>query len=443
MVMPKKLNFVWLVGIFLALIYYFLGLKFFAAALVGVCGFVMVLYDVKIGLFTAAFIYPFLPDAIGLVMLLAMGFFVLLRAILFKEHFEVMDLTLPIALFAFVAIFSTLTSVEPMGSIRDLALNAAGLSFVFAMTNSIKNKKELNGFISVFMLSALIVALIGIVQKFTGVQMRPEWLDTENNTDIAVRVYSVFYNPNILAEYLVMLTPIAVGLSWHTKSLRKKLVFMAATAILLICLLLTLSRGGWVGILFAALTFVILVDRRLLLLAIPIGFGGLMFLPTQMLNRILSIGSTIDSSNSYRIKIWNITMDVIRDNLVGGVGFGYIPFKKTFETYIRTMPIYHAHNTYLEVAAEIGIAGLFIFILFLFSTIKYAYINLVKSTDKYFRYIGAGLCASVVGIMAHGLVEHFLYIPRIIFTFWIIIGIIFTSIKIEKAENTKNIDITD
>ncbi len=440
MVIPKKLNFVWLMAAFLAIIYYYFGFKFFAAGVIAVCGFIMVIYDVKIGLFTSALVYPFLPDAVGLLMLLSMGFFVLVRSILFKDKFEVMDLTLPIGLFAFVAIFRTITSIEPMGSLRDLGLNAAGLSFVFAMTNSIKNKKELNAFISVFLVSALFVGLLGVYQKFTGVQMRPEWLDVENNTDIAVRVYSVFQNPNILAEYLVMLIPLAVGITWHTKSMRKKFVFLIATGILFLCILLTLSRGGWVGLGFAALMFIILVDRRLFLLAIPVGIGGLSFLPKQVLNRILSIGSTVDTSNSYRIKIWEITMDVIRDHKVGGVGFGYIPFKSTFETYIRTMPIYHAHNTYLEIAAEIGIAGLFIFMLFMLSTLKYAYINLVKSTDKYYKYIGAGLCASIVGIMGHGLVEHFLYIPRIIFTFWIIIGIIFTAIKIQKKENKEVIE---
>ena len=187
----------------------------------------------------------------------------------------------------------------------------------------------------------------------------------------------------------------------------------------------------------ATLAFVLLVDKRLLLLGVPIILGGLAFLPQKVLDRITSIGSTVDTSNLYRIKIWHITMDVIRDNLIAGVGFGYMPFKDTFERYIRTMPIYHAHNTYLEVAAEIGLIGFIFFMLLLLSTLKYAYVKLVKSEDKYFKYLGAGLFASIIGIMGHGLVEHFLYIPRIIFTFWIVLGIIFTAIKVEKDERKK------
>ena len=102
------------------------------------------------------------------------------------------------------------------------------------------------------------------------------------------------------------------------------------------------------------------------------------------------------------------------------------------------MPIYHAHNTYLEVAAEIGLIGFIFFMLLLFSVLKYNYVNLIKSEDKYYRYLGAGLYASIIGIMGHGLVEHFLYIPRIIFTFWIIIGITMTAIRIKKSEREKS-----
>lgn len=437
MVKSKKINFILLSAVFLSLIYYFLGTKLFLAAFLGISGLLLVIYDIKIGLFAAAFLYPFVPDALGLIMLLSMGFFVLLRSFLYKESFTVGERTVPLFIFAFIIAFSTITSIDPSGSLRDLALNAAGISFLFAMTNSIKTKEGLNAFISTLLLSALLVALLGVVQYFTGVQMRPEWLDTENNTDIAVRVYSVFFNPNILAEYLVLITPIAVGITWYTKSMRKKFLFAGATAILLICIVLTLSRGGWVGLALAALAFVLLVDKRLLLLGLPIILGGLTVLPQKVLDRIISIGSTVDSSNLYRIKIWQITKDVIRDNLIAGVGFGYIPFKETFEKYIRTMPIYHAHNTYLEVAAEIGLIGFVFFMLLLLSTLKYAYTNLVKSEDKYFKYLGAGLFASIVGIMGHGLVEHFLYIPRIIFTFWIVLGIIFTAINVEKYEREK------
>lgn len=437
MVRSKKLSLIFLCSILIATFNLFLDTKFFLAGIIGIVGILALFYDLRIGIFMSALLYPFMPDIIGLLMFLAMGiFYVLRKIILDKGDLNITHIGLGIGLFFVVMTITTITSVDIKGSLRDFGLNLAGISFLFAFVNTIKNKEELNGFISVFLLSALIVSLLGIYQKFTGVQMRPEWLDVDNNPDIAARVYSVFLNPNILAEYLVFLTPIAVGITWYTKDLKKKILFSIATICLLGCLMLTLSRGGWLGIFAAAFIFVMLIDKRLLLLAIPIIILAIMFLPEKVIERLGSIGSTLDSSNMYRIKIWQITLELIKDHSIGGVGFGHIPYKETFETYIRTMPIFHAHNSYLQMAAETGIPGLFIFLMMILSNIKEGYVNLVKSDDKYYKYVGAGCIASIVGILTHGMFEHFLYIPRIIFTFWIVMALIITMVKLKK-ESTK------
>lgn len=433
MVRTKRLSLIFLCSILIAIFNLFLDTKFFLAGIIGIIGVITLFYDLRIGIFMTALLYPFMPDVIGLLMFLSMGIFhVLRKVILGKGELKVTHIGLGIALFFLLMTITTITSINLKGSLRDFGLNLAGISFLFAFVNTIDSKEELNGFISILLLSALIVSLLGIYQQFTGVQMRPEWLDVDNNPDIAARVYSVFLNPNILAEYLVFLTPIAVGITWYTKDLKKKVLFSIATVCLLGCLMLTLSRGGWLGILAAAFIFVLLIDKRLLLLSVPIIILALIFLPTKVLERISSIGSTIDSSNMYRIKIWQITLDVIKDNLIGGVGFGHLPYKQTFETYIRTMPIFHAHNTYLQIAAETGITGLFIFLLMIFSAIKEGYVKLVKSDDKYYKYVGAGCIASIFGILTHGMFEHFLYIPRIIFTFWIVMALIITMVKLKE-----------
>ena len=98
------------------------------------------------------------------------------------------------------------------------------------------------------------------------------------------------------------------------------------------------------------------------------------------------------------------------------------------------MPIYHAHNTFLEIFAEGGIIGLLVFLYMIFSILKNANLYLAKSDDKYIKYLGAGAIASLFGILANGMTEHILYMPRIIFTFWILIGIIVSLIRISKNE---------
>ena len=175
-------------------------------------------------------------------------------------------------------------------------------------------------------------------------------------------------------------------------------------------------------------------EKRLLLSIVPITLGAVYLLPQTIINRILSIGNLSDSSNAYRIKIWEITMDIIRDHPIVGVGFGHLPFKQTFETYIRTMPTFHAHNTYLQTAAEMGIVGLLVFLFFLFILFKYGINKLIKSEDKYIKIMAAGAFSGLAGVLAHGGVENVLYLPRIIMTFWFLVAFILTLVRIKDKQ---------
>ena len=422
-------------GIIFSVLFNILPMKYFLASLIGFLGVIIILYDIRWGLMSAVLIMPFLPDMLSLLLMYSLVGVYLFNQ-LFKEHNPLTkaSIDIPIILYVIVMVISTITSITFSGSFRDLALHLGGLSFVFVMANSIKNKKDFNTIVTILVFSATMVALYGLFQYVVGVDIDAAWLDVENNPDVKVRVFSVFNNPNILAEYLVMIIPISVSLFWYTKRLDKKIIFLGTTLIMILALVLTLSRGGWIGFAFSALVFILLIEKRLLLSIIPISLGAIYLLPQTILNRILSIGNLTDSSNAYRIKMWGITLDIIRDYPIAGVGFGHLPFKQTYETYIRTMPIYHSHNTYLQTAAETGIPGLIVFLFFLFILFKYGINNLIKTEDRYIRILSAGVLSGVAGVLAHGLVENVLYLPKIIMTFWVMIGFILTLMRIKDKQ---------
>nr|WP_272878443.1 O-antigen ligase family protein [Clostridium sp. Cult3] len=227
-----------------------------------------------------------------------------------------------------------------------------------------------------------------------------------------------------------MIIPISASLFWYSKKIHKKAIFLITSLILTIALVLTLSRGGWVGFAFGIFIFIILIEKKLLLSIIPIVLAGVYFLPQSIVNRILTIGNLGDSSNAYRIRLWKITLEIIRDNWLVGVGFGYIPFKTTFETYIRTMPAYHSHNTYLQTMGEMGILGLIVFIMLIFVLYKYGIKRLMKQEDRYIRTMAGGVLAGLAALLAHGAVESVLYLPKIIITFWTLVGLILALMRI-------------
>ncbi|MCF6460442.1 polymerase [Clostridium sp. Cult3] len=418
-------------GIIFSLIYYKLPLNYFMFLLLGTIGIALILYNIKIGIYLAVLILPFMPDMLNLLYLIFLVGVYFYKA-LFKKINPLTkeSIDIPIIVYALLILISTITSIDPSGSFRDLAIHFTAIGFVLVIVNNINTKEDFNIFVTFLVIAATLVALYGLYQYKVGVEMEDKWVDAVNNPDVKTRVYSVFGNPNILAEYLIMIIPISASLFWYSKKIHKKAIFLITSLILTIALVLTLSRGGWVGFAFGIFIFIILIEKKLLLSIIPIVLAGVYFLPQSIVNRILTIGNLGDSSNAYRIRLWKITLEIIRDNWLVGVGFGYIPFKTTFETYIRTMPAYHSHNTYLQTMGEMGILGLIVFIMLIFVLYKYGIKRLMKQEDRYIRTMAGGVLAGLAALLAHGAVESVLYLPKIIITFWTLVGLILALMRI-------------
>lgn len=412
-------------GILFSFIYYKLPLNYFMFLVLGTIGVVLILYEIRIGIYLAVLMLPFMPDMLNLLYLIF-----LVGVYIYKGLFKMTNplskeaVDIPIIIYALLILISTITSIDPSGSFRDLAIHFTAIGFVLVVINNIQTKEDFNILVTFLVIAATLVALYGLYQYKVGVEMEDKWVDAVNNPDVKTRVYSVFGNPNILAEYLIMIIPISAALFWYSKKIHKKAIFLITSLILTIALVLTLSRGGWVGFAFGIFIFIILIEKKLLLALIPIALLGIYFLPQSIINRILTIGNLGDSSNAYRIRLWKITLEIIRDNWLVGVGFGYIPFKTTFETYIRTMPAYHSHNTYLQTMGEMGILGLIVFVMFIFVLYKYAIKRLMKDEDRYIRTMAGGVLAGLSALLAHGAVESVLYLPKIIITFWTLVALI-------------------
>jgi O-antigen ligase len=185
-------------------------------------------------------------------------------------------------------------------------------------------------------------------------------------------------DPNYYAMIAISILPMAILLQANSRGIIR--FFLIATAISLAAsTLLGGSRAGLLGICLSAGYLIQYMRQRLLVFSI----GALtltvllLVLPTSPLQRLLNPTREAVSSSSLRTRIFKAGMEMIRDHPITGVGIAQ--FKATSVKYTPELTVtasgrrsrydgHIAHNTYLNVAAELGIAGLIVFLAILASS---------------------------------------------------------------------------
>jgi O-antigen ligase len=328
-------------------------------------GMSLVMYAPITGVFFAVLAAPFVPTMVlAALCLLTIGSLLIksLAEPYFKWRFDGMGLALAFLLLIFLV--SSITSFAVVNSLTVWCMYLVFMGFYFVIINSVKSHKQIVGLLRVFVLAGALVALYGVMQYVFGWNTSNAWIDETMFENDTMRVYSTLENPNVLGEYLLLVLPIsAVFMCRHKCAELSKWVYAAITAVLFLCLILTQSRGCWLGFMLAAVIFVTFTNGRLWGL-VPIALLILPFVvPQTIVDRLMSIGNMDDSSTSYRVFIWFGTIAMLRDFFIGGIGMGEKAFNSVYPFYSYNAIIApHSHNLYLQLVTESGIAALAVFI---------------------------------------------------------------------------------
>lgn len=186
---------------------------------------------------------------------------------------------------------------------------------------------------------------------------------------VAGRVGGMFGGANEMALHLVTVIPIAVGLFWGERGLLKKLIYGAGVLLMTAGAVVSYSRGAFLGLLAAGGVLGWKLGRRhrlavmVLVAVLLVGFVALA--PGGYGTRVLSIfDSSLDpnaSSSMRRQVLWR-SLYVAANNPFFGVGIGNFP--------IMSIRMLESHNAYTQVAAEMGVAALAVYVLFVVTPLR-------------------------------------------------------------------------
>jgi O-antigen ligase len=184
----------------------------------------------------------------------------------------------------------------------------------------------------------------------------------------------VYANPNDLAALSLLVLGIALSIS-TAEGVRRIIRFGAASAagLLVVVILLTQSRGAFIGLVlgfgFAAWRFVRGKRTRLLAavmllaavaIAVPAGVWERLSGITKLASTTTIAQADVEGSAEQRFEIQRVAWRILGDNLLLGVGPGRYKFANAL--YAPHIGPKDTHNTYLNLAAELGLPGLVLWI---------------------------------------------------------------------------------
>jgi len=353
---------------------------------------------------------------------LSVAFFALFGLFYFllaKKSFKLPKFSILFLLFSLSALVSLLISI-PKYSLEEIAVSSFYLFrwFIYLLSSIVLfnmiDKKLITKerVINTFIASGVLISIIGFIQLIILPDFRvlnPElgW-DPHKN-----RLSSSFFDPNFVGAYLVICLTLLFD-RFYSKGLNKKIVLkkidLIAFGIMLVALFLTFSRSAWAMFAITILIYGLFKSKLLLVTAFIVAFMAYFATP-RIQTRISGFTDPADSA-SLRVVSWKNTIEIIKDNLLFGVGFNtfrYVQKEYGFLT-PETLNIHSgsgSDSSILFVWATTGVFGLLIYLSSLLFPVY-------ESVNK--KHSGKLVILSIVsGLLLESSFINSLFYPQIVF----------------------------
>ncbi|HEU5066381.1 MAG TPA: O-antigen ligase family protein [Gaiellaceae bacterium] len=288
-----------------------------------------------------------------------------------------------------------------------------GIIFAASILAACRNMDDLRVILGAFVAVCGGIALASFVG---GVQLHAVY----GAQAVSGRLQGAFDHPNQLGALCSLGIAVGIGLTFGAKRRWARLGSFAASAVMFVALLFTLSRGAWIGTALALifLLFALSEARRAVALLIVPGI-----LVATIVAPLAPVGTTevkvvgqraqaLTALSPYdnRRQIYAEAWREIKENPLTGVGpGGFQVASARAGSLTSTYAVVHAHNLLLTWGAECGIPAMIMIVAFAISLAMSEreagrrFRRLGRTRD---RAIAAGLGAALLAIVGQGLFDY-------------------------------------
>ena len=335
----------------------------------------------------------------------------------------------PIAFFLLACLLSAAGSAFWGPSLHNFFTKTLEWFIVYFLTVEVfQRKKHIYIAISVFAFTAFSTVIDGLVQFY----ITNKDIFNGHVIEPGSRATAGFKTPNGLGGYLTIFIP---GLlAWILLGKQKlPYIIISITALFLSIwsLMVTLSRGAWIGVVFgvAFMLFFVLLPPKKAEFNLSLGLAGVTLGLFFVFFLILMNGPGQDFLSRYhsihmRTDIWKDSVNMIKDKPMFGHGVNtFMPFFQAYRQNPGMNPTY-AHNCYIQMAAEIGLAGLFSFFWIMAQTFYQPMkrIKLGWAQDQGMKTLTFGLSSGIFAFFVHAFFDTNFYSLQLAAYLWFMAG---------------------
>jgi putative inorganic carbon (HCO3(-)) transporter len=257
--------------------------------------------------------------------------------------------------------------------------------FFIVVTAAVKDKKQMMTLLALMMITVL-RANLGFYHTVSS----RDFTHFSNN----LRYSGVFgyAGQNGLAAFMAELLIFLLALASGVRNFWYKALVYASILLAAYCVLLSFSRGAYVGTVAGLIFLGVMKERKYLIVVAVLLATWQTVVPNAVRERILMTydGNGVESSANERLQLWEDAFTIIPEHPILGTGFDTYRYLGRSADYLDT------HNYYVKVTVETGFVGLGLFLYLLWIMTREGIRLFHSSNDPFFGGIGLAFAALMV-----------------------------------------------
>ncbi len=309
---------------------------------------------------------------------------------------------------------------------------------------------SLRRFFKMLAIFAALLAIHTIIEARTGIVLFKTTrydssinalLHFELGTTGIYRAEAFMLNPDSNGAFFAFMLMLPLGLFVDSASWRAKALYVVEILLMVLALLFTYSTGAWLSLAAGMIVFTLVVGSmrsrlQIMLFVLIALLITVIAFPTQIYHLIQH--SLASDEWTLRLGVWQTGIRVILAFPFTGIGLGryiYIIRAQPYRVPAQFIPVYHPHNSFLEVAALGGIPLGLIFIALLGLALWQAFRNWQRADSTTRALLGGGL-ASVIALSVYSLNNAGWTLTPLLAGGWLILGAIASPLLMPKQPTT-------